>query len=468
MGSRHLSLLLMVFIVLPMAALGSDGTLRVGAGRVEFTTVVPAGATAPSGRYEHERLFVRAIVLDDGSTRAALINVDGAAPASGRAKAAEELKVPLEHVIISSTHTHSANLTGVPPGTPAAAQRQAQPAVVGSPLDPFVVEAVRQAVARLQPAHIGFGTGKSYLNVNRDAINPKTRLWTQDANPDGPSDKTVAVLKFETPAGAPIAFYMNYAMHPINLYLGGINSADYPGAAARYIEQIYDDGVVAVFTQGAEGDQNPLYLRASTAAMLERGGQKYTGQPLVREPVEAEIREGRRPMVPLNAKAADAVERFIEAEGIIFAEEVLRIADNTRAAPLAGRIAGLQKTVTCPGRTRTSQGREGVAATYTDGPDVNFLVGVLGIGSVALPWVNAEVYNAVAQQVKAASPLTNTVFIGMANGQAGSGYVPTDDAFGRQTFQVLGSRLKAGCAEAGIRDTMVSLLTQHANSPATK
>jgi hypothetical protein len=413
-------------------------------------------------------LFVRAIVLDDGATRAALINVDGAAPASGRAKAAEELKIPLEHVIISGTHTHSANLTGVSPGTPAAAQRQGQAAVSSSPLDPFVVEAVRQAVARLRPAHVGFGTGKSYLNVNRDTINPKTRLWTQDANLEGPSDKTVAVLKFETPAGEPIAFYMNYAMHPVNLYLGGINSADFPGAAARFIEQIYDDRIVAVFTQGAEGDQNPLYLRASTAAMLQRGGQTYTGQPLVREQVEAEIREGRRPMVPLDAKAADAVEKFVEAEGIIFAEEVLRIAHNTKAAPLAGRIAGLQKTVTCPGRMRTSQGREGVAATYTDGPDVNLLVGMLGIGSVGLPWVNAEVYNPVAQQVKAASPLANTVFIGLANGQAGSGYVPTDDAYGRQTFQVLGSRLKPGCAEAGLRDTMVSLLTEYANSSVAK
>jgi neutral ceramidase len=33
---------------------------------------------------------------------------------------------------------------------------------------------------------------------------------------------------------------------------------------------------------------------------------------------------------------------------------------------------------------------------------------------------------------------------------ANSGYVPTDDAFTRYTFQVLGSSLKPGCAESGI------------------
>jgi hypothetical protein len=319
-------------------------------------------------------------------------------------------------------------------------------------------------VASLQPARVGFGTGTSYLNVNRDAINPVTHQWTQDANPSAPSDKTVAVVKFETPAGAPIALYMNYAMHPINLYLGGINSADYPGAASRYIEQIYDDKVVAVFTQGAEGDQNPLYLRASTAAQLQRGGQTYSGQPLVREPTEVLIREGQRPMVPLDRKAADAVERFIDAEGIMFAEEVLRVAQSTPAVPFSGHIAGMQKTLTCPGRTKTGGAREGGPATYADGPDVNISIGLIGLGTIGLPWVNAEVYNAVGQQVKAASPLANTIFVGMTNGQAPSGYIPTDEGFSHQTFQALGSRLKPGCAESGIRDTMLDLLNQYASS----
>ena len=481
MRTRHvLAMTVACALLLVAVRVAAAGPLRVGAGRAEFTKLLPAPPTPPSGRFEHERLFVRAIVLDDGTTRAALINVDGAAPASGRMRAAEELKCPIENVIISSTHSHSANLNGVPPGlqgagrgaaqppaapaTPAAGGRGAQPPAATSPLDSFVVEAVRQAAASLKEARIGFGTGKSYLNVSRDAIDPKTRQWVQDANPDAPSDKTVTVIKFETPAGEPIAFYMNYAMHPINLYLGGITSADYPGAASRYIEQIYDDRVVAVFTQGAEGDQNPLYLRASTAAQLQRGGQPYTGQPLVREPVESEIREGRRPMVPLDRKAADAVEKFVEAEGIIFAEEVLRVAHLTVATPFTGHIVGMQKTLTCPGRMKTGGAREGGPATYADGPDVNIQIGMLGIGPIGLPWINAEAYNLIGQQVKAASPLTKTMFVGMANGQAPSGYIPTDEGFSHQTFQALGSRLKPGCAETGIRDTMVELLTQYANS----
>jgi hypothetical protein len=309
---------------------------------------------------------------------------------------------------------------------------------------------------------MAFGAGTAYLNVNRDAISPQTRLWTQDANPAAPSDKTVAVMKFESLAGEPVALYFNYAMHPVNLYQTGLVSADYPGAACRHIEQIYGDRMVAVFTQGAEGDQNPLYLRAGTAALYQRGGREYRGQPLVREPVEAEIRDGGRQPVPLDAKAAEAVKRVVEAQGVILAEEVLRVAHSLPAGAAEVRISGVQKTITCPGRTRTNEGREGQPGAYTDGPDVNLMMRVLGIGTVGLVAVNAEMYNAIGQGLKAKSPLANTVIVGLANGRANSGYVVTDDAYGRYTFQVLGSRLKPGCAETAIQAAGLELLTQYA------
>ena len=53
----------------------APGNLRVGAARVDITP--PADrANSSSGKYAHERLYVRAIVLDNGSARAALIGAD--------------------------------------------------------------------------------------------------------------------------------------------------------------------------------------------------------------------------------------------------------------------------------------------------------------------------------------------------------------------------------------------------------
>ena len=57
---------------------------------------------------------------------------------------------------------------------------------------------------------------------------------------------------------------MNYAMHPIHFCLSGVIRADFPGEAARYVEELFENQTVAVFSQGASGCQNPrLAMSAS-------------------------------------------------------------------------------------------------------------------------------------------------------------------------------------------------------------
>jgi neutral ceramidase len=441
----------------------AQGNLRVGAVRVDITP--PADpANPPSGKYAHEKLYVRAIVLDNGSTRAALIGADQAGLPEGvwlgaSKQIAAELNCPVENIIMSATHTHS----GWGPGpVPAPGRGQATPnAAANQPPPPIIaqiVDAVRQAKAKLQPARAGFGTGFSYLNVNRDAIDPETRRWTQAPNLDGPSDKTVAVLKFSSPTGEPIAVYMNYAMHPVNGYLAGFTSADFPGAASRYIEQAYDEKVVAVFAQGASGDQNPLYLRAATNAMASRSGVPITGYVLTREKVEAPIRDGKIKAGPIDPKVGDVLERVMDSEGVLLAEEVIRVMTEITRMEGSPRISAAQSTVTCPGRHRTDSVREGSPGTYEEGDPVNIRLGVLRIGNVALTTVDAEVYSAIERRLKEASPVANTVMVTLANGMANSGYIPNDAAFDAYTFQVLSSRLKPGCAETAIVNGLLDLL----------
>ncbi|HXY41362.1 MAG TPA: neutral/alkaline non-lysosomal ceramidase N-terminal domain-containing protein [Vicinamibacteria bacterium] len=432
--------------------------LRAGAARVDVT---PAGDPAypASGRYAHERLYVRAIVLDNGSARAALIGADlgglgddVVTPALQQVSA--ELGCPPENVIVSATHSHSA----VPSGPPAVGFPR-QPA---APTVAAILDAVRQAKARLQPAVAGFGTGFSYLNVNRDVVSEETHLWTQAANLSGPSDKTVAVLQFTTSDGRLIAAYVNYAMHPVNGYLVGITSADVPGAMCRYVEQQFAGEPVVVFSQGASGDQNPLYLRPSTNALASLGGTRITGFELVREAIEAPLREGRVARQPLEAKVADTLERWIESEGQLLGEEVIRVMTHTPRRTAAVRLWGARKTLTCPARRRTNTGREGSAGTYEDSDEpVRIRLGVLGVGDTALASVDAEIYSGIGQRARKESPLADTVLVTLANGRANSGYVPDDASFGAYTFQVLGSRLKPGCAEQGIADGIADLVGQY-------
>ena len=437
----------------------AQGNLRVGAARVDIT---PASdpANPPSGKYAHESLYVRAIVLDNGSARAALIGADQAGLpeavwGAASKQIAAELNCPVENVLMSATHTHSGWGAGGFPG-----MRGLRPDP-NAPLPPLVgqmLDAVRQAKAKLQPARVGFGTGRSYLNVNRDAVDSETHLWTQAPNLEGASDKTVAVIEFVAANGSPIAVYMDYAMHPVNGFLAGITSADFPGAASRYVEQAFDDKTVAVFAQGASGDQNPLYLRAGTNAMASRGGMPITGYVMTREPVEAPIRDGKVKAGPVDPKVRDALERVMDSEGVLLGEEVIRVATNIKRLEASPSIVAEQKTVTCPGRKRIDTAREGTPGTYEDGDPVNIRLGVLRIGNIALTSVDAELYSPIGQRLKRESPMANTVMVTLANGAANSGYIPNDTAFGALTFQVLGSRLKPGCAETAIVNGLVDLI----------
>jgi neutral ceramidase len=155
-------------------------------------------------------------------------------------------------------------------------------------------------------------------------------------------------------------------MHPINGYLVGITSADFPGAASRYVEQAFDDKMVMVFSQGPEGDQSPLLMRPATNALASKSGAKITGYELVREDVEAPLREGKVPHGKLDPKVADNLERMIESEGQLLGEEVIRVMTNTKKLSSEVRLQGGQKTLVCDGRTRTNTGREGMPCTYKE------------------------------------------------------------------------------------------------------
>ena len=155
-----------------------------------------------------------------------------------------------------------------------------------------IVDAVQQAKAKLQPAVVGFGTGKAYLNVNLDAINKQTRLWTQAGNLDGPSDKTLAVVIFKDLTGRSHSRVHELRDAPVNAFLTGITSADHPGAACRYVEKAFKDDMVMLFTQGAAGDQNPLYLRPGTNVQASKSGVAITGYEMVRQPIESGLGDG--------------------------------------------------------------------------------------------------------------------------------------------------------------------------------
>ncbi|MEV6106491.1 neutral/alkaline non-lysosomal ceramidase N-terminal domain-containing protein [Streptomyces sp. NPDC051940] len=430
------------------------GQLRAGAARVDITP--PADPKYPAlNEYDSEKLYLRAIVFENRGVRGALIGadlggIDEAVWADTVAKVAGELRTAPENIIVSSTHTHS----GVPAGPPVSGPRYGTAFVADTAL-----KAVRQARTHLAPAQVGYAVGEASLNVNRDAISPATHKWTQAANFDAPVDRSVPVLTFyRKDGGWPIATYANYAMHPVNGYLSGFTSADFAGATSRYVEQAFGDDMVAVFTQGASGDVNPRWLRTGTNVLASRTDVPVTGYEMVREDVEAPLRDGKVPFGEADPAVVRRLFDYMQAVGIVLGEEVIRVMSHPGDRSSDPVIQGRQTTVTCPGRTRLDNAREGVPGQYEDGPDVSIRIGALTLGDIALATTGAEVYTRIGLRVKEQSPLTKTMYVTLANGRAASGYIPDDESYGHQTFQVLGSRLKPGCAEDAIADGIADLI----------
>ena len=465
-------------------AMPASAQLRVGAGRVDIS---PDPALLPEPFTSiHDPIFTRAIFIENGSTSALLVNLDLGKISQGLYdKVAQDIStrygIPMDNIIISAVHDHSSvgelgrGAAGPPPGGGVTPKLSPGMQAFIDRVYMGMLEAVKQAKDSLQPAEMGFGEGKLYLNVNRDAINPKTRLWAQEPNIEFPSDKTLAVLEFRKPnGGAPIAIYMNYAMHAVTMFLRGEISGDFPETASRYIEGVYDDKVVAELSQGAEGDQNPLYLRAINALGETRiqaemdhskpddaGGSEH-GAALLR----LFDHGATRPMLPLDPKLAAQSWQVVQAMGTMMGEETLRVMEGISHFSSSAVIQGLSGVVTCPGRRRLDHNREGVAGTYEDGPPAKVKVGALRIGTVALGRTDSEIYNKIGQEIKAGSPFRNTMVVALANGSGR--YIPTDDAFGRNTFQVLGASFKPGCFETGIVNNVDEMLYREFESATQK
>ena len=193
MKIRQIIILAILIAVLPYGVFAQT-TFKAGAAKVDVTpTQLPKNS---EGILDH--IYARAIVVDNGTTRAALVSADTGgfreqAYTELSQRIEKELGIPAKNLIVGPTHTHSAS---------------------GATVEQLF-NAIKAAKEKLQPARIGYGTGVSYINVNRNIIDRKTNKWWEGPNYDGPSDKTVAVIKFETTSGEPIALYYNYACHAV-------------------------------------------------------------------------------------------------------------------------------------------------------------------------------------------------------------------------------------------------------------
>ena len=420
----------------------AQSAFRAGAAKIDVTPV--ESALPKSYRGVLDRLYARAIVLESGRANAALVTVDAGMISDAIWQAVTrqletEFGMPSSNVLLTATHTHSV------PGPQAADY-------VGK-----IVDAVRLARQRLTPARVGYGTGASYINVNRQITDPRTGKWWEGPNREGPSDKTVAVLKFESLAGEPIAVYYNYAVHGVIAGQLDQVSGDIPGASSRYVEDAFGGAVVAVWSTGASGDQNPIYFQ-QTYDLREIRVKDYAKRGVDISNAMPPGDEGLDRANPAVARLMNQQRQMLTSMGQFLGEEVLYVMRTIGRTDANARLYGSQKTIQCPGRERTNEGRAGSEGSYKDAGPVEIRLGLLRVGDAVIGAVNGEVFSSIAQRLKRESPFKATMMATVTNGAARSGYIPDDASYGKFTFEVLSSRLQPGCAESSIVSGLLELI----------
>ena len=215
--------------------------------------------------------------------------------------------------------------------------------------------------------------------------------------------------------------------------------------------------MVAVWSNGAAGDQNPIYFQ-QTYDLRDIRIKDYASRGIDISNAMPPGGQGLNRNDPAVARLMNQQRQMVSSMGQFLGEEVLSVMRGIGRLDGAVPIAAAATTVTCAGRERTNDGRAGFEGTYKDAAPVDIRLGLLRVGDVMIGAVNAEVFSPIAQRLKRESPFKATMMTTLTNGSARSGYIPDDESYGKFTFEVLSSRLKPGCAETAIVKGILGLI----------
>jgi len=231
----------------------SAGALRAGAAAVDIK--VPAGAiTCGYGDRAqsphtgvHDPVGAHALVLDDGTAKTAIVGVDalGIGPEMRAAvvKGIAQTHISSDHLLLAATHTHSGpgHLYPIPMLELFFGKFRQE---VLDAVTSAIIAAVLAADSRLEPAVIGAAEG----TINNASHNRR--------HDGGLTDETMSVMRVDAKGGKPLAVIVNFAAHPT--VVSGepvLITADFPRGIYDYVQR--ELGAVAIYLNGAQGDQSP-------------------------------------------------------------------------------------------------------------------------------------------------------------------------------------------------------------------
>ncbi len=394
--------------------------LRAGYSKVNVT---PSGPVflggydlrgAPSnGVHEGDHLYARALVFEASGNRVAFVVAD-VIEIQGhdifRRRISEATGIPESNILLGDVHNHSAPAPQAEPKTDWDRQ-----------FGDGLVEAARKAVANLQSVRIAAGTGHSRIAMNRRRkrsadsdsaltfdenaasqsfgkhktdnpvmIHEFAGVMRLGANPLGPIDDAVQIVRIDKATGGPLAVMIHYPCHGTSL--GGRNSkvsGEWMGRMQQYVEKQFP-GLGSIYLQGAAGDINPRVVGGLDGYVDNIQTTWALGEEIGRE--VARVYRGLSP----EPWVAPRVQ--LETEVILLPRQYRELFEDFTAAAIK------------------------VPTT------------VVRIGDLMWTTFPGEMFSNIGKQVKAASPATFAHLMGYTNGY--TGYFPDQKAYTEGGYEV--------------------------------
>jgi neutral ceramidase len=261
---KHL-ILIVILALSPAASARAD--LRAAAVKVEITPKNSQWLLGYQARQSNgvlDGIYHRVLALDTGDTSLYLIATDVCLFSPNfRDAVMRELQsrtgIDPSHVWWSVTHTHAAPELGPPDMYKALLGRSDHDwdREYTTFATNALIDAVKSARDKLEPARLSFAITTSNANINRRARDVDGKI-SLGLNPDGPVDRQVNLMRVTRADGSPVALVVNYAMH--GTVMSGQNlkiSGDGPGVVAAYLEEQL--GGTVLYVNGAAGNIAPIY-----------------------------------------------------------------------------------------------------------------------------------------------------------------------------------------------------------------
>lgn len=447
MRKKWVKIFLLLWVLGNVIVASAQGSLKAGASSVDITPPlglkIVGNFNTPEATHIHDPLAAKSLVLDDGATRLAFVIVDNVGVpievfSAAAALIEGETGITPSHVLMASTHTHSA----VSAGGEGSKRRGFNQ---NEPLDDYqrfvarrIADGVRIALNNLEPARIGWGSGavpqhlfnrrwrlknpikSPYGELDQVQFNPGLNNPNK-VEPVGGTDPEVAFFAVQAMDGRPIALLANYSLHYVGGVPAGHISADYFAVFAKKLAaqlgvQQNSPPFVGILTNGTSGDVNNIDFSKPSPSYGPYEKMNVVAEDVAQEVLKVYKNIPYQDKVTLKAARTSLTLKIRKPSREIY-ERSLKVRNS-------------------PADTKFEHSLERIFADraiqfYEEWPDqVEVPLQVFRIGDLGIRGIPFEVFTETGLELKSKSIFKNNFTISFANGSFGYLATPAQHKLG--------------------------------------